>query len=217
VTDRPFLPRRPPDDRSYPPRPPYRPPMPAPRPNSEPAPTSSSVRLKDGEREIEVSGTPIFVRQVLDDLPTLLARLRGETPPTPAAIRMPAPSGSQPPAAHRSVPEVHAPVPEVQAPVPEVHAPAPEVRAPAPEIPPAAPEIPIAAAPAGEADADGDEVSLEEQVLAALRGAAHPLPVVGIRDRLGPGVSGQQVRRILERAGAKVVASGDRPIRYRLR
>jgi hypothetical protein len=54
-------------------------------------------------------------------------------------------------------------------------------------------------------------------VLAALRGAAHPLPVVGIRDRLGPGVSGQQVRRILERAGAKVVASGDRPIRYRLR
>ena len=210
MTDRPFLPRRPPDDRSYPPRPPYRPPMPAPRPNSEPAPTSSSVRLKDGEREIEVSGTPIFVRQVLDDLPTLLARLRGETPPTPAAIRMPAPSAGQPPAAHRAAPEVHAPVPEV-------HAPAPEVRAPAPEIPPAAPEIPIAAAPAGEADADGDEVSLEEQVLAALRGVAHPLPVVGIRDRLGPGVSGQQVRRILERAGAKVVASGDRPIRYRLR
>jgi hypothetical protein len=177
--------------------------MPAPRPNSEPAPTSSSVRLKDGEREIEVSGTPIFVRQVLDDLPTLLARLRGETPPTPAAIRMPAPSASQPPAAHPSAPEVHAPVPEV--------------RPPAPEVPPTVPEVPIAAAPAGEAGSDGDVVSLEEQVLAALRGAAHPLPVVGIRDRLGPGVSGQQVRRILERAGAKVVASGDRPIRYRLR
>ena len=203
MTDRPFLPRRPPDDRSYPPRPPYRPPMPAPRPNSEPAPTSSSVRLKDGEREIEVSGTPIFVRQVLDDLPTLLARLRGETPPTPAAIRMPAPSAGQPPAAHPSAPEVHAPVPEV--------------RPPAPEVPPAVPEIPVAGAPAGETGSDGGEVSLEEQVLAALRGAAHPLPVVGIRDRLGPGVSGQQVRRILERAGAKVVASGDRPIRYRLR
>ena len=203
MTDRPFLPRRPPDDRSYPPRPPYRPPMPAPRPNSEPAPTSSSVRLKDGEREIEVSGTPIFVRQVLDDLPTLLARLRGETPPTPAAIRMPAPSAGQPPAAHPSAPEVHAPVPEV--------------RPPAPEVPPAVPEVPIAGDPAGETGSDGDEVSLEEQVLAALRGAAHPLPVVGIRDRLGPGVSGQQVRRILERAGAKVVASGDRPIRYRLR
>ncbi len=203
MTDRPFLPRRPPDDRSYPPRPPYRPPMPAPRPNSEPAPTSSSVRLKDGEREIEVSGTPIFVRQVLDDLPTLLARLRGETPPTPAAIRMPAPSAGPPPAAHPSAPEVHAPVPEV--------------RPPAPEVPPAVPEIPVAGAPAGETGSDGGEVSLEEQVLAALRGAAHPLPVVGIRDRLGPGVSGQQVRRILERAGAKVVASGDRPIRYRLR
>ncbi len=202
MTDRPFMPRRPPDDRSYP-RPPYRPPMPAPRPNSEPAPTSSSVRLKDGEREIEVSGTPIFVRQVLDDLPTLLARLRGETPPTPAAIRMPAPSAGQPPAAHAAAAEVHAPMPEV--------------RAPAPEAPPLAPDIPIAATPNGHAVSDDDGISLEEQVLAALRGAARPLPVVGIRDRLGPGVSGQQVRRILERAGSKVVASGDRPIRYRLR
>ena len=202
MTDRPFLPRRPPDDRSYPPRPPRHPDAGAPA-EFEPAPTSSSVRLKDGEREIEVSGTPIFVRQVLDDLPTLLARLRGETPPTPAAIRMPAPSAGPPPAAHPSAPEVHAPVPEV--------------RPPAPEVPPAVPEIPVAGAPAGETGSDGGEVSLEEQVLAALRGAAHPLPVVGIRDRLGPGVSGQQVRRILERAGAKVVASGDRPIRYRLR
>jgi hypothetical protein len=205
VTDRPFLPRRPPDDRSYPPRPPYRPPMPTPRPNVESAPTTSSVRLKDGEREIEVSGTPIFVRQVLDDLPTLLARLRGETPPTPAAIRMPAPTAGQPPAAHPSAPEVHAP------------APAPPPPSPAPEEPPITPEVPVVAAAASDAAVDGDGISLEEQVLAALRGAAHPLPVVGIRDRLGPGVSGQQVRRILERAGSKVVASGDRPIRYRLR
>ncbi len=203
MTDRPFLPRRPPDDRSYPPRPPFRPPMPAPRPNAEPAPTASSVRLKDGEREIEVSGTPIFVRQVLDDLPTLLARLRGETPPTPAAIRMPAPTAGQPPAAHPSAPEVHAP------------APAPP--SPTPNEPPIMPELPAAAGATG-AEAPGDEgTSLEEQVLAALRGAAHPLPVVGIRDRLGPGVSGQQVRRILERAGSKVIASEDRPIRYRLR
>ena len=59
--------------------------------------------------------------------------------------------------------------------------------------------------------------SLEARVLAALRGAPHPLAVVGIRDRLGPGISGQQVRRILERAGSKVVASDERPIRYRLR
>jgi phenylalanyl-tRNA synthetase beta subunit len=54
-------------------------------------------------------------------------------------------------------------------------------------------------------------------VLAALRASAHPLAVAGIRDRLGSEVTGQQVRRILERAGSKVVASGERPIRYRLR
>jgi hypothetical protein len=167
--------------------------------------TPSSVRLKDGEREIEVSGTPIFVRQVLDDLPTLLARLRGETPPTPAAIRMPASSAGQPPAAHPSAPEVHAPAPGTAS------------HRPAPEEPPITPEVPVVAAPLSDAAADGDGTSLEEQVLAALRGAAHPLPVVGIRDRLGPEVSGQQVRRILERAASKVVASDDRPIRYRLR
>jgi hypothetical protein len=128
-----------------------------------------------------VSGTPIFVRQVLDDLPTLLARLRGETPPTPAAIRMPAPSPPQ-----------------------------------SLDVPPPAPEVPGPASIADEA-ADGNGTSLEARVLAALRSSAHPLPVVGIRDRLGPGISGQQVRRILERAGAKVVASDERPIRYRLR
>ena len=179
TADRPFIPRRPPDDRSYP-RPPYRPPAPAGRPSPEPAATTSSVRLKDGEREIEVSGTPIFVRQVLDDLPTLLARLRGETPPTPAAIRMPAPPASAPAAV--------APLPP--------------------------PAVPADAAAPG---ADGSGDLLEARVLAALRGAPHPLAVVGIRDRLGPGISGQQVRRILERAGSKVVASDERPIRYRLR
>jgi hypothetical protein len=205
VTDRPFLPRRPTDDRSYPPRPPYRPPVPSPRPNSEPAPTSSSVRLKDGEREIEVSGTPIFVRQVLDDLPALLARLRGETPPTPAAIRMPAPSVPQPPAAHPSAPDVRA----------QAGVPAPPT--PVPEVQPLTVQPPPEVASTGAVAPDGDGISLEEQVLAALRGARHPLPVVGIRDRLGPGVSGQQVRRILERAGSKVVASEERPIRYRLR
>jgi hypothetical protein len=179
TADRPFIPRRPGDDRSFQ-RPPYRPSPPAGRPSPEPAATTSSVRLKDGEREIEVSGTPIFVRQVLDDLPTLLARLRGEAPPTPAAIRMPAP-----PAA--------VPVAEVP-------------------LPPPAP-----AAEAMEPAGDGKDDSLEAQVLAALRGAPHPLAVVGIRDRLGPGISGQQVRRVLERAGSKVVASDERPIRYRLR
>ena len=182
MTDRPFVPRRSPDDRSFQ-RPPFRGPAPGGRPSSEPAAAPSSVRIKDGEREVEVSGSPIFVRQVLDDLPALVARLRGEAPPTPAAIRMPAPSAEQPPAARPAVSD--APVP-----------------------------VPVAAA--SEA-ADGDGASLEAQVLAALRSSAHPLAVMGIRDRLGPGVTGQQVRRILERAGSKVVASGERPIRYRLR
>ena len=180
MTDRPFVPRRPPEDRPYQ-RPPYRGPVPGPRP-AEPATVPTSVRLRDGEREIEVSGSPPFVRQVLDDLPTLVARLRGEVPPTPAAIRMPAPHADQAPPAQHPVPE------------------AATVAAPAPHPAP-----------------DGDASSLEAQVLAALRGAAQPLAVVAIRDRLGPGVTGQQVRRILERAGSKVVASGERPIRYRLR
>ncbi|HAW11061.1 MAG: hypothetical protein ABSC16_04050 [Candidatus Dormibacteria bacterium] len=180
MTDRPFVPRRSPDDRPFQ-RPPFRGPAPGGRPNPEPAAAPSSVRIKDGEREVEVSGSPMFVRQVLDDLPALVARLRGEAPPTPAAIRMPAPSAEQPPAAR-----------------------------------PAVPDVPVPVVTASDA-ADGDGASLEAQVLAALRSSAHPLAVVGIRDRLGPGVTGQQVRRILERAGSKVVASGERPIRYRLR
>ncbi len=188
MTDRPFVPRRSPDDRSFQ-RPPFRGPAPGPRPSSEPAAAPSSVRIKDGEREVEVSGSPIFVRQVLDDLPTLVARLRGEAPPTPAAIRMPAPSAEQPPAARPVV---------IEAPVP------------------ATITAPVAAVDTTDG-ADGDGVTLEAQVLAALGSSTHPLAVVGIRDRLGPGVTGQQVRRILERAGSKVVASGERPIRYRLR
>jgi hypothetical protein len=49
------------------------------------------VRLQDGDRLVEVSGSAPFVRQVLDDLPSLWARLRGEGSPRPASIRMPRP------------------------------------------------------------------------------------------------------------------------------
>src|SRR5579864_5250746 len=69
------------------PRPPFRP---GPRPDQAPPPLHS-VRLRDGEREIEVSGSPAFVRQVLDDLQSIWAQLRGEPPRQPASIRMPAP------------------------------------------------------------------------------------------------------------------------------
>jgi hypothetical protein len=50
-----------------------------------------SLRLRDGERELEVSGSQGFVRQVLDDLPALLSRLRSEAPGRPSSIRMPPP------------------------------------------------------------------------------------------------------------------------------
>ena len=43
-----------------------------------------------------MSGSPPFVRQVLDDLPGLLAKLRGETAFQPAAIRMPQPAAIAP-------------------------------------------------------------------------------------------------------------------------
>jgi hypothetical protein len=48
--------------------------------------------MRDGDRELEVSGSPLFVRQVLDELPALWAALHGEQPPSRrAAIRMPPP------------------------------------------------------------------------------------------------------------------------------
>ena len=72
------------------PRPPFRP---GPRPDQAPSPPPQhTVRIRDGEREIEVSGSPAFVRQVLDDLQNIWAQLHGEAPRQPASIRMPAPA-----------------------------------------------------------------------------------------------------------------------------
>ena len=50
-----------------------------------------TVRLRDGDRELEVSGSPVFVRQLLDDLASLWPRLQGQGPSRPAHISMPAP------------------------------------------------------------------------------------------------------------------------------
>lgn len=50
-----------------------------------------TLRLRDGEREIEVSGSAAFIRQILDDVPGLWARLEGSHPPQPSSIRMPEP------------------------------------------------------------------------------------------------------------------------------
>ena len=68
------------------PRPPFRP---APRVEVPAAPMMHSLNLRDGEREIEVSGSAAFVRQVLDDLPAMWARLHGEGSTRPARIDLP--------------------------------------------------------------------------------------------------------------------------------
>ncbi len=139
-------------------------------------PPDHSVRLRDGDREVEISGNPAFVRQVLDDLPVLMARMRGEAPGR-TAITMPSP--------------------------PSPVEPAEPVAAPPPE--------------AADPDAGSPSASLEERVLEVLRTSGRPLPIAAIRQRLDAAVSGQQVRRLLEKAGAQVAASSDRPVAYSLR
>lgn len=137
-------------------------------------PPDHSVRLRDGDRAVEVSGSPAFVRQVLDDLPALMARLRGEASPRGGGITMPAPPAEPAPAE-------------------------------------AAPVAPAATAPSRPA-------SLEDRILGVLRDSPGPLAIAAIRERLGDAsVSGQQVRRLLERANGRVVASGERPATYTLR
>jgi len=54
-------------------RPPFRP---APRVEVPAAPMIHSLKLRDGDREIEVSGSAAFVRQVLDDVVPAFERLR---------------------------------------------------------------------------------------------------------------------------------------------
>jgi hypothetical protein len=125
-----------------------------------------SLRLRDGDREVELRGSAAFVRQTLDELPTLLARLRAEPmPPRAASIALP--------------------------------------------------PAPPAAKPVGNGKAV--EESLEDQVLTLLRESRKPMGIAEIRGRLDGDVSAQQVRRILERAGDRVVTTGERPAAYRLR
>jgi hypothetical protein len=170
--DRPRPPFRPSGDSGDRPRPPFRPPIDPPH----------SVRLRDGEREIEVQGSQQFVRQILDELPQLLRRLAGETAQgAPASIRMPQPVAAEP-------------------------------VAPAP-----APAVVTAKAKANGTSAANGDGDLEAEILTVLRGQKKGLNVAEIRGRLGSAATGQQVRRILERAGSRVSASADRPARYRLR
>ncbi len=164
-------------------------------------PPDHSVRIRDGEREIEVTGNPAFVRQVLDDLPTMMARLRGEVPGR-TTISMPAPPQAAPLEGASAAPAEQAVGAKVTRSGPD--------------------EAPAAAAngvhPGRRTKTAAAASSLEERVFAVLRGSGRPLAVAAIRQRLdGADVSGQQVRRLLERASSSVVTSSERPATYSLR
>lgn len=170
-------------------RPPFRP---APRVEVPAAPMSHSLRLRDGDREIEVSGSAAFVRQVLDDLPAMWTRLHGEGSTRPARIDLPA--------------RTEAPVASVAgaaAPIAEEAAPAP-VKAAAP-------------APAAASNGKSTRSTPDDKVLAVLKDSTRPLAVAAIRKRLGGTFTPQQVRRILERNAPKVTVTDERPATYRLR
>jgi hypothetical protein len=165
-------------------------------------PPDHRVRLRDGDREIEVTGNPAFVRQVLDDLPVLMARLRGEAPGR-TAISMPAPPATQPvlaaaPATDEapSAAGDHAPVSGSQL-----------------------ARVARTGARNGIRRAAGNGAAgiLERQVFDALRGSTRPLAISAIRERIDSQPTGQEVRRLLERAGDRVNRSADRPATYSLR
>ncbi|MEO8899865.1 MAG: hypothetical protein ABI352_11180 [Candidatus Dormibacter sp.] len=166
-------------------------------------PPDHRVRLRDGDREIEVTGNPAFVRQVLDDLPALMARLRGEAPGR-TAISMPAPPASQP------VIDVAAIEDGLAAPTVED-----EVKVSAPAAKASAPSgARNGARRTARAGGDGD---LERQVFEVLRASTRPLAISAIRERIDSQPTGQEVRRLLERAGERISRSADRPATYSLR
>ena len=177
-------------------RPPFRP---APRVEVPAAPIAHALRLRDGDREIEVSGSAAFVRQVLDDLPAMWSRLHGEGSTRPARIDLPA----------RSDAPTRSDVPARS-----------EVATPAVDAQPA--ELDVASLPKqARATSNGKHATArstpDDKVLAVLRESTRPLAVAAIRKRLGTSFTPQQVRRILERNAPKVSVTDDRPATYRLR
>jgi len=182
-------------------RPPFRP---APRVEVPAPPMAHSLRLRDGEREIEVSGSAAFVRQVLDDLPAMWTRLHGEGTTRPGRIDLPAPRQAE-----RAVPE-EAPTAVAVAAEPVV---APAVVVPVVE-PVSNGKHPVAVA---NGKRPAERGTPDDKVLAVLKSSTRPLAVAAIRKRLGSTFTPQQVRRILERNAPKVTVTDDRPATYRLR
>ena len=171
-------------------RPPFRP---APRVEVPAAPMSHSLRLRDGDREIEVSGSAAFVRQVLDDLPAMWTRLHGEGSTRPARIDLPARSE----AGRARVVEQPQRVPGERA--------------------RAAPGPPSTVAAVSNGKHTATRSTPDDKVLAVLKESTRPLAVAAIRKRLGGSFTPQQVRRILERNAPKVSVTDERPATYRLR
>jgi hypothetical protein len=177
-------------------RPPFRP---APRVEVPAAPMTHSLKLRDGDREIEVSGSAAFVRQVLDDLPAMWARLHGEGSSRPGRIDLPAPRQQDRPAALDEPVAAHEADPII-----------------------ARPQEPVANGKHAASASNGKRAASErgtpdDKVLAVLKGSTRPLAVAAIRKRLGSTFTPQQVRRILERNAPKVFVTDDRPATYRLR
>jgi hypothetical protein len=167
-------------------RPPFRP---SPRVEVPAAPLAHSLRLRDGEREIEVSGSAVFVRQVLDDLPAMWARLHGDGPARPARIDLPSPTAHE----EQIAPETAA--------VPEA----------------AAASAPRAVRATANGKHTAERGTPDDKVIAVLKASSRPLAVAAIRKRLGGTFTPQQVRRILERNAPKVSVTDERPATYRLR
>ena len=140
---------------------------PAPRVEVPAAPMIHSLKLRDGDREIEVSGSAAFVRQVLDDLPAMWARLHGEgsIPPWPYRSSRPAPAGS--PRSRRACRGAarRAVTPAVRARTRDQRQACGDAR-------------PTASAPAERGTPD-------DKVLAVLKSSTRPLAVAAIRKRLG--------------------------------
>jgi hypothetical protein len=189
------------------------------------------VRLRDGDREVELHGPLPVCRQLLDELPQLWSRLRPQAG-SPGAQGLPSIAL---PAAPRNVEPPPAPHAEPPAPRPErVTAVAARQEAAEPRrhnrheknatrqqretsgsrragaVSRASAE-PVSAAPS-----NGTATPLVNEVLAVLRRAERPIGIAEIRSRLGEDISGQAVRRILERTQG-VTNVGGRPAAYRLR
>ena len=193
-----------------------------PRPAAPPeAVAAHSIRVRDGDREVEVSGSPAFVRQAIDDLPDLLARLRGERKGAAAtshqsaatrSISMPAPSVPGPSMSHDESP---LPVAVTPANGRSTGA-AATVADGAVASAPGGARGPATKAAGPRAKRHAVAHSLEEQVIGILAGQKRPVTVAAIRKKLTDDVSGQLVRRTLERSD-RVTATDDRPAAYRLR